>query len=32
MKSWSVNKKTGMICVGVALICAVGVYAIEFFK
>lgn len=31
-KKWSPNKKFNMACMGVALICAIGVYAIEFFK
>lgn len=32
MKKWSINKKFNMVCAGIALACAVGVYAIEFFK
>lgn len=32
MKKWSFNKKVNMVCAGIALVCAIGVYAIELVK
>ena len=32
MKKWSLNKKTNMLFLGVALLCVLGAYAIEFVK